>query len=44
MTQFDEANKERYLNELLEMLRIPSISANSEHKQDMIKCAEMVKN
>jgi acetylornithine deacetylase/succinyl-diaminopimelate desuccinylase-like protein len=44
MTQFDEANKERYLNELLEMLRIPSISANSEHKEDMIKCAEMVKN
>jgi acetylornithine deacetylase/succinyl-diaminopimelate desuccinylase-like protein len=44
MTQFDEANKERYLNELLEMLRIPSISANTEHKQDMINCAEMVKN
>jgi hypothetical protein len=44
MTQFDEANKERYLNELLVMLRIPSISANSEHREDMIKCAEMVKN
>jgi len=44
MTQFDESNKERYLNELLEMLRIPSISASTEHKKDMIRCAEMVKD
>ena len=44
MTPFDESNKERYLDELLQLLRIPSVSANSEHKKDMIKCAEMVKN
>ena len=38
-----EKNKERFLNELLELLRIPSISARSEHKQDMVRCAEAVK-
>jgi acetylornithine deacetylase/succinyl-diaminopimelate desuccinylase-like protein len=41
--EYQEKNKERFLNELLEMLRIPSVSANSEHKGDMKKCAEMVK-
>lgn len=40
---YQEKNKERFLNELLELLRIPSISARSEHKQDMIHCAESVK-
>jgi len=40
---YQENNKDRFLNELLEMLRIPSVSANSEHKEDMKKCAEMVK-
>src|SRR6187397_2175983 len=37
------ANKERFLNELLALLRIPSISARSEHKEDMLLCAEAVK-
>jgi acetylornithine deacetylase/succinyl-diaminopimelate desuccinylase-like protein len=41
--EYQEKNKDRFLNELLEMLRIPSVSANSEHKDDMKKCAEMVK-
>ena len=36
-------NKDRFLNELLDLLRIPSVSANSEHKKDMIACAEAVK-
>src|SRR5436190_6881759 len=40
---YQEKNKDRFLNELLEMLRIPSISARSEHKADMVKCGEMVK-
>lgn len=40
---FQEQNKDRFLNELLELLRIPSVSARSEHKQDMIKCAEAVR-
>ena len=37
------ANKDRFLDELLELLRIPSVSARSEHKNDMVACAEKVK-
>ncbi len=33
-------NKDRFLGELFELLRIPSISAQSEHKPDMKRCAE----
>ena len=40
---YQEKNKERFLKELLELLRIPSVSARSEHKEDMIRCAESVK-
>ncbi|HJS53727.1 MAG TPA: dipeptidase [Chitinophagaceae bacterium] len=40
---YQQKNKDRFLNELLELLRIPSVSARSEHKQDMLKCAEAVK-
>jgi acetylornithine deacetylase/succinyl-diaminopimelate desuccinylase-like protein len=36
-------NKDRFLDELLEMLRIPSISADSKYKGDVAKCAEAVK-
>ncbi len=41
--EYQEQNKERFLNELLDLLRIPSVSAKGEHKDDMIKCAEAVK-
>lgn len=44
MKAYIEANQQRFLNELLDLLRIPSISAKSEHKQDMITCAEAVKS
>src|SRR4051794_473867 len=40
---YQTENKERFLNELLELLRIPSISARSEHKADMTLCALAVK-
>lgn len=40
---YQEKNKERFLNEMLDLLRIPSVSAKSEHKPDMLKCAEAVK-
>ena len=40
---YQEKNKDRFLEELLELLRIPSISAKTEHKEDLIKCAEAVK-
>ncbi len=38
-----EANKDRFLNELLELLRIPSVSADSKYKDDVARCAEAVK-
>ncbi len=40
---YQSDNKDRFLNELLELLRIPSVSARSEHKDDMLRCAEAVK-
>ena len=39
LKNYIEANKERFLNELFELIRIPSISAESEHKEDMVRCA-----
>lgn len=38
--EYIESNKDRFLEELFELIRIPSISAESEHKPDMIRCAE----
>ena len=35
-----EANKERFLEELFELIRIPSMSAESGHKPDVGRCAE----
>lgn len=43
MTYISE-NKERFLNELLDLLRIPSVSANPAHKDDMIRMAESVQD
>ncbi len=39
---FQEANKDRFLKELLDLLRIPSVSAKSEHNGDMQACAKAV--
>lgn len=38
--QYIEANRERFLEELFDLLRIPSISAQSDRKPDMKRCAE----
>ena len=35
-----EENKQRFMDELFELIRIPSISSVAEHKPDMIRCAE----
>ncbi len=40
---FIEKNKDRFLEELLDLLRIPSVSADSKHKEDVKKAAEFVK-
>jgi acetylornithine deacetylase/succinyl-diaminopimelate desuccinylase-like protein len=44
MKTYISNNQDRFLEELLALLRIPSISANSDHKQDMQTCAEAVKD
>lgn len=46
MTQKDylESNKDRFLNELFDLLRIPSVSADSKFKEDVLKTAEFVRN
>ena len=37
-------NKQRFIDELIELLKIPSISANSKYKADVIHTADAVKN
>ncbi|MDO4880709.1 MAG: dipeptidase [Capnocytophaga sp.] len=41
--EFIETNKERLVNELVELLKIPSISADSAYKGDILKTADAVK-
>ena len=38
-----QENKERFINELIELLKIPSISADPNYKNDVIKTAKAVK-
>jgi acetylornithine deacetylase/succinyl-diaminopimelate desuccinylase-like protein len=40
---YQSANEEKFLNELLELLRIPSVSADSKYDADTARCAEAVK-
>ncbi|MDR1005675.1 MAG: dipeptidase [Bacteroidales bacterium] len=40
LNQFIDQNKQRILDELFSLLRIPSISSDSSHKDDMIRCAQ----
>ncbi len=42
ISQFVTANQQRFLDELLEFLRIPSISTLPEHKPDVAKAAQFV--
>ncbi|MCC9042485.1 dipeptidase [Myroides sp. M-43] len=41
--QFVQGNKQRLLDELIELLKMPSISADSAYSQDVINTAEAVK-
>lgn len=41
--EYQELNKDRFLNELLDLLRIPSVSADSKYKDDVAHCADAVK-
>ena len=40
---YQSQNKDRFLDELLDLLRIPSVSADSKYKNDVARCAEAVK-
>lgn len=37
-------HKDRFISELMDMLRIPSVSADSKYKEDVIRNAEFIKN
>ena len=41
--QYIESNKDRFLEELFELIRIPSVSSISDHKPDMLRAAEKYK-
>ncbi len=41
--EYIASNQERFLNELFDLLRIPSVSADSKHKEDVRKAANYVK-
>ncbi|MFC2123855.1 dipeptidase [Bacteroidota bacterium] len=41
--QYIEDNKQRFLDELFELIRIPSVSADSNHKEDVKKAAGYIK-
>ena len=41
--EYIDKNKNNYINELKEFLKIPSISNDPNHKADIIKCAQFVK-
>ncbi|MCJ8164815.1 dipeptidase [Pontibacter sp. E15-1] len=43
MNKYINDNKDRFINELLDMLRIPSVSADPKFKGDVLRTAEFVK-
>jgi len=42
-TAYQQQNRERFLKEMMDLLRIPSVSAKREHREDMLACAEAVR-
>ncbi|MCA6380057.1 MAG: dipeptidase [Cytophagales bacterium] len=42
INQYIQTNQDRFLSELFDLLRIPSVSADSKHKPDVRKAAEYV--
>ena len=44
MKDYIAANQDRFLEELFQWLRIPSVSADSRHKQDVRKAAEFLRD
>ncbi|WP_026836577.1 dipeptidase [Gillisia sp. JM1] len=44
LDKYVEENKDRFIEELIELLKIPSVSADPSFKKDVLKTAEAVKN
>jgi acetylornithine deacetylase/succinyl-diaminopimelate desuccinylase-like protein len=42
LSKYINDNKQRFLNELMDLLKIPSVSADSNHKEDMLKAASFI--
>lgn len=42
--EYQEQNQERFLQEMIDLLKIPSVSAKKEHKADMETCAFAVRD
>ena len=40
--EYIKENQERFINELIHLLKIPSISADPAYKQDVMSCADEV--
>ena len=43
MQEYIDTNKDRFIDELIELLKIPSVSADSKYKDDVRKAAEFIK-
>jgi acetylornithine deacetylase/succinyl-diaminopimelate desuccinylase-like protein len=41
--KYVESHKDRFLDELFELIRIPSVSSKKEAKEDMIRAADHIK-
>ena len=44
INKYIEENKDRFLDELIELLKIPSISADPHYKNAVLSCSEAVAN
>ncbi len=43
IADYIEANKDRFINELFDLLRIPSVSADPKYKEDVFRTADSIK-
>jgi len=43
IVEYINSNRQRYIDELVDIVKIPSISCSSEHKQEVERCAEYLK-
>ncbi|MDA8963598.1 peptidase dimerization domain protein, partial [bacterium] len=44
ITDYIQEHKDRFINELMDLLRIPSISADPAYSQDVHACAQAVRD